>query len=76
MGNEAKSLSMQAWFSRVSYIIGVIVKLIRDDTEIGEFQTSWQLLGLVVAVSSMPHKLMQPGGREKRDKVSPKQLCS
>ena len=44
----------------VSYVRHVVVELIRDDSKSVECQPSWYLPGLIVRVSTVPHKLMQP----------------
>ena len=44
----------------MSYVRYVVVELIRDDSKSVECQPSWYLSGLIVRVSTVPHKLMQP----------------
>ena len=49
-----------------THIVRVVVELVGDDSEFGEFESSRDLLGFVSRVCAVPHKLVQPdrgGGR-------------
>ncbi len=53
-----------------SHIFNIKIKLVRDDPELGELELAWYLPCLVIRVSAMPHKHMNPENKQIIDQHS------
>ena len=49
------------WNTRETHVFDVKVELVGNDAQLGESEGAGNLLGFVVWVCPVPHKLMEPG---------------
>ena len=59
-----RGIATLRYYGKVTYVINIVIELIWNDTEFGELESSRKLPSLVVWVSSMPHKLMEPASEK------------
>lgn len=46
-----------------THILNIVVELVGNNSKFLKLQSSWEFLGLVIPVSAMPDKVVQPEGR-------------